>query len=126
MEPSFLLSLITSPSLVFSVIISKLQLELKGGNFDSCPDCKLIYRPGKYAENPADFMSRHPRPSDPELPNLAEDFVHYVCSNAVPKAITLEEIKQQTKEDAEMRALIKAIETDQWNSPEVQGYETER
>ena len=31
---------------------------------------------------------------------------------AVPQAMTLEEIKQQTKEDAEMRALIKAIETD--------------
>lgn len=26
-------------------------------------DCKLIYRPGKDAENPADFMSRHPSPS---------------------------------------------------------------
>ena len=59
-------------------------------------DYKLIYRPGKDAENPADFMSRHPSPSDPELPNLAEDYVRYVCSNAVPKAMTLEEIKGQT------------------------------
>ena len=25
-------------------------------------DCKLIYRPGKDAENPADFFSRHPCP----------------------------------------------------------------
>jgi len=36
--------------------------------------------------------------------------------------MTLEELKQQTKKDAEMRALITAIETDQWNSQEVQGY----
>jgi len=40
----------------------------------------------------------------------------------VPKVMTLEELKQQTKKDAEMRALITAIETDQWNSQEDQGY----
>ena len=73
----------------------------------------MIYRPGKDAENPADFMSRHPSPSDPEPPNLVEDYVHYVCSNAVPKAMTLEELKQQTKKDVEMQALITATETDQ-------------
>lgn len=57
-------------------------------------DCNLIYRPGNDAENPADFISRHPSPSDVDPPNLAEDYVHYVCSNAVPKAMTLEELKQ--------------------------------
>ena len=72
-------------------------------------DCKLIYRPGKDAENPADFLSRHPRPSDSELQNLAEDHVNYVCTTAVPKAMTLEDIKRTTKVDAEMQALIKVI-----------------
>ena len=85
-------------------------------------DCKLIYRPGKDAENPADFLSRHPCPSDSELQNLAEDHVNYVCTTAVPKAMTLEDIKRTTKVDAEMQALIKAIETDRWTSPEVQDY----
>ena len=36
--------------------------------------------------------------------------------------MTLEEIKQETKEDVELQAIIKAVETDQWNSPEVQPY----
>ena len=85
-------------------------------------DCKLIYRPGKDAENPADFLSRHPCPSDSELQNLAEDHDNYVCTTAVPKAMTLEDIKRTTKVDAEMQALIKAIETDRWTSPEVQDY----
>ena len=85
-------------------------------------DCKLIYRPGKDAENPAYFLSRHPCPSDSELQNLAEDHVNYVCTTAVPKAMTLEDIKRTTKVDAEMQALIKAIETDRWTSPEVQDY----
>ena len=59
-------------------------------------NCKLVYRPGRDAENPADFMSRHPS-SKPVEQNVAEDYVHFVCNNAVPKAMTLEEIKQATK-----------------------------
>ena len=85
-------------------------------------DCQLIYRPGRDAENPADYMSRHPCPTAREEQNLAEDYVNYVCTNAVPKAMTLEEIKQETRNDAEMQAVIKAVETDQWNVPEVQNY----
>ena len=85
-------------------------------------DCKLIYLPGKDAENPADFSSRHPYPSDSELQNLAEDYGNYVCTTAVPKAMILEDVKQTTKVDAEMQTLIKAIETDRWTSPEVQDY----
>ena len=41
---------------------------------------------------------------------------------AVPKAMQLKEIKQETKRDAEMQAAIKAVETDQWSNPEVQNY----
>ena len=85
-------------------------------------DCKLIYRPRRAAENPADFMSRDPSSSQLDEQNLAEDYVNFVCTNAVPKAMTLEEIKQETKEDMELQAVIKAVETDQWNSPEVQPY----
>ena len=48
--------------------------------------------------------------------------MNYVCTNAVPKAMTLEEIKQETKRDAEMQAVIKAVETDRWSNPEVQNY----
>ena len=36
--------------------------------------------------------------------------------------MTLEEIKQETKHDTEMQAVIKAVETDQWSVPEVQNY----
>lgn len=36
--------------------------------------------------------------------------------------MTLEKIKQETKHDAEMQAVIKAVETDQWSVPEVQNY----
>ena len=85
-------------------------------------DCKLIYRSGKDAENPADFLSRHPCSLDSELQNLAEDYINYVCTTAVPKGMTLEDIQQTTEVDAEMQTLIKVIETDRWTSPEVQDY----
>ena len=85
-------------------------------------DCQLIYRPGRDAENPADYMSRHPSSMVPGEQNLAEDYVNYVCTKAVPKAVTLEEIKQETKHDAEMQAVIKAVESDQWSNQEVQNY----
>ena len=67
-------------------------------------------------------MSRHLSSSRLDEQKLAEDYVNFVCTNAVPKAMTLEEIKQETKEDVELQAVIKAVETDQWNSPEVQPY----
>ena len=85
-------------------------------------DCKLIYRPGRDAENPADFMSRHPSSSQLNEQNLAEDNANFVCTSAVLKAMTLEEIKQETKEYVELQAVIKAVETDRWNSPNVQPY----
>ena len=66
-------------------------------------------------------MSRHPSVKPVEQ-NLAEDYVNFVCNNAVPKAMTLEEIKQATKEDVELQAVVKAVETDQWRSPDVQRY----
>ena len=84
--------------------------------------CQLFYRPGKHAENPADFMSRHPEVSGSQVPNLAEEYINYVCHNAVPKAMTLDEVRGETQQDSTMRALSKAIETGKWSTPEVQEY----
>ena len=67
-------------------------------------------------------MSRHPSSMVPGEQNLAEDYVNYICTKVVPKAMTLEEIKQETKHDAEMQAVIKAVESDQWSNQELQNY----
>ena len=60
-------------------------------------NCPLQHRPGK--DNPADFMSRHPKPvnSMHEIENSAELYTNYICSNAPPKAMTHEEVKLETK-----------------------------
>ena len=78
-------------------------------------DYSLVYRPGRDAENPADFLSRHPDKTCKEECNYAEEFVAYVCNNAVPKAMTLEEIKEGYKEDDDMQVLIKVIENNKWH-----------
>ena len=85
-------------------------------------NCQLTYRPGKDAENPADFMSRHPSNIESKESSIAEDYVNYVCNQAVPKAMTLQEIKLESEKDVLLQALIKAIETDNWTHPEVQEY----
>ena len=67
-------------------------------------------------------MSRHPSTAECEERNIAEDYVNYICNQAVPKAMTLQEIKLETEKDSSLQALIKAIETDMWTDPEVQEY----
>ena len=55
----------------------------------------MVHRPGP--SNPADYMSRHPAPTEsnsvPAASAEAEEYVHYVTANAVPKAMTLTELQ---------------------------------
>ena len=76
----------------------------------------------KDTENPADFMSRHPGIAKREECNIAEDYVNYIRNRAIPKAMTLQEVKSETEKDISLQALIKAVETDQWSDPKVQEY----
>ena len=85
-------------------------------------NCHLVYRPGKDDENPADFMSRHPSHQATVERNVADEYVNYVCTNAIPKAMTLQEIQAETEKDSTLQSLIKAIETDCWTDSEILDY----
>lgn len=62
----------------------------------------IQYKPGK--SNAVDYMSRHPcKRSTPELSSIAEEYVKYVTENAVPKALTLEKIGEETRKDVRIR-----------------------
>ena len=66
----------------------------------------IIYQPG--ANNPADFMSRHPEKRvTSQEEDLAETYVNFITEQSVPKALTLEEVKKATQQDA---TLVKAME----------------
>ena len=74
-------------------------------------NCKLVYRPGKDEDNPVDYLSRHPEKANIQTPDTDSQYLNYICTNAVPKAMTLAEVKKATQEDNTLQLLKKAIET---------------
>ncbi|CAB4043006.1 Transposon Ty3-G Gag-Pol poly [Paramuricea clavata] len=82
----------------------------------------LVYKPGKDEKNTADFLSRHPNCSEPQPESVAEEYVNYVCANAVPTAMTLQEIQLETSVDDTMQMVIQAIETNNWSDPSTTEY----
>ena len=75
---------------------------------------ELRYRPGKDDKNPADYTSRHPCSTESSDP--IEDYVNYVCNFAVPKAMTLDQVRQHTSTDTVLQAVTRAIKTSRWNA----------
>ena len=66
--------------------------------------------------NPSDFLSRHPNVSDADRQDtLAEDYVNFLVGHAVPKAMSLSEIQQATKEDNTLQYLAEVIRGDIWD-----------
>ena len=47
---------------------------------------------------------------------MAEEFVNYVISSAVPKAMTVEEIATATTQDKTLSAVIKSLHSGAWNN----------
>lgn len=76
---------------------------------------KVVYRPGK--DNPADYMSRHPDPnhSNPSHHTSRIDaYVKFVTTNAVPSAMTLQEIQDATSVDVTLKKLSEVIMNQKW------------
>ena len=76
----------------------------------------VIHWPGKNI--PADYISRHPDKSVPFVSNrqskVAEDYVNFLSGHAVPKALTITEIKAATSTDSASQLTITATKTDRW------------
>ncbi|XP_028418333.1 uncharacterized protein K02A2.6-like [Dendronephthya gigantea] len=75
----------------------------------------VVYKPGE--DNPADYLSRHPDLTTKlsrREEKVAEEYINYVFTNAIPKALTQEEIMVATKEDATLQAVILALNTGKW------------
>lgn len=66
------------------------------------------YRPG--SGNPADYMSRHPVPTMPSNKrNVVEEYVHFMSTHSVPKAMDLKEIERATQEDETLQSAKRLI-----------------
>ncbi|XP_014676330.1 PREDICTED: uncharacterized protein K02A2.6-like [Priapulus caudatus] len=73
-------------------------------------------------ENPADYMSRHP--DQPAATDAAEDYINYVCTNSVPKALTVRDVEVHALSDPVLQRLIRAIEHGHWADEELVPYLT--
>jgi transposase InsO family protein len=82
----------------------------------------LVYQPGKDEKNPADFLSRHPNSSEAQRECADEEYINYICANAIPTAMTLQEIQLETSVDETMQMVIQAIETNNWSNPPLPEY----
>ena len=75
----------------------------------------LVYKKGK--DNPADYLSRHPRfstkPSSREQ-KISEEYVHFVTMNAMPKALTLKEVSLETENDRTLQTVMELLYTGRW------------
>ena len=91
--------------------IERWGLRLQPYNF------RVEYRKG--AENPADYMSRHPVPTQtcepPRAVKVAEEYVNFVAQHATPKAMTLAEIKEETLKDPILQRVRTHIRENTWH-----------
>lgn len=68
--------------------------------------------------NAAEYLSRYPTQSTPvtsKHSQLAEEFARYLTDNAVPKAITLNDLVDCTQKDYDLQIVITAVKTNRWD-----------
>lgn len=77
---------------------------------------RVIYQKGSL--NEADYLSRHPvtnTQEDQQMEDLAENYVNFVTNHAIPKLMTLEEIKNATEKDPILTRVKTSLQTGIWN-----------
>ena len=79
-------------------------------------DFTITYSPGK--TNPADYLSRHPLPTTGPSTDSdqAEEYIAFLANHTTPKAITTSEVKQHTRQDSTLQAVMTALRNNSWSS----------
>ena len=73
----------------------------------------IKYRPG--ADNPADYMSRHPISDNKTLESkLAEEYVNFLTDEAIMKAMDIDEVKIETRRDPTIQKAISYVRSGSW------------
>ena len=125
-------------------VVERLHLHLCGGHFTLVTDCKpvelILKKPlckpparierwnlrlqeydftiihTKGVDNPSDFLSQHPCPDlSKHQEQATSQYVNFMSTHAVPKAMTIEEVKKFTKEDSTLQKLVEVIRSGEWN-----------
>ena len=76
----------------------------------------MVYKPG--ANNPGDYMSRHPDPKQSDASHhlsRVDAYVNFITNNAVPPTVTLQGVKDATAADETLQRLARVIATQKWH-----------
>ena len=88
-------------------------------------DFSVVYKSG--ASNPADYMSRHPtKASVSAQEKITEEYVQFLAMNAIPKAMSMEELLKACIDDREMKGLRAAIKLNRWDMDTVKPFKCQR
>ena len=90
--------------------IERWMMRLQSYNF------RVIYQKGLL--NAADYLSRHPAAEvlcDQEITELAENYVNYVTTHAIPKLMTMAEITKATEDDPVLARVQESLRTGKWD-----------
>ena len=70
----------------------------------------------KGSTNPADYLSRHPLSlkSRPIHENIAEEYINFVATHAVPAALSEEDVLRATLDDPTLDAVKKLHSSNKW------------
>ena len=111
-----LLGMINKPGAKLSARVERWVLRLQPY------DVTLKYQKG--ADNPADYMSRHPDKSatSTRATKVAEDYVNFLADESKPLALVKEKIITETQSDKTLQAVIKAVKTGRWTDTDVKPY----
>ena len=76
---------------------------------------RVIYKKGTV--NDADYLSRHPTTTQRKTTieeKIADNYVNYIINNAVPKSMTLQEIKEATLSDTILKKVLECLKSGKW------------
>ena len=78
-------------------------------------DFKVVYKPG--ISNMSDYLSRHQvtTTEKPSQSRIVEEYVLCIADQDVPKAMTMQEIVQETSKDSDLQTVISNVRHNTWN-----------
>ena len=80
-------------------------------------DMEILHQVG--ADNPADYLSRHPSAINKQSSReekIAEEYVNYIVQTSLPKSMTLDTVLEETKKDKTLSVITDAILSGNWSS----------
>ena len=101
-----IVSILNKPKTLVPLRIERLILRLQDYDF------KIPHISSN--ENISDYSSKHPFAHPLENNQYLKEYVSFVCKNTCPKSLTLNDIKQATKNDKTLQKLKHLILENRW------------